>query len=1525
VSTIQLQDGGRLAEGKIYIERPADLRVRDAIAARRHCLVLGQPWSGKTSLGARLLASLAPATLGVWIDIGPGGMASGTSRLLPDLAAELSQQLGATVTGSDGSRSCEADNWARYLGAVAGGTPATEPVVVCLDGFDHILLDPERAVALCAGIAHLARRQAAGALPGLTFLLLASQPVAQLAIDNAGLSPLLEIVHLGDFARDALHGFTPALNAFGRIADSVLQLIFDLVGGHPYLTQRLLVAVTEHGSRLPAATLRMTITAMADRLLALNGDTPDPAVAETQRRFLAENAAAPMAAKLALYERLLEEGDLRFVPQDPTHLELYLSSIAALAYGDGGARLRLRGEAFSRVFGADWVAEVRRRSLSRAAYSPAHTRMRLTIKLLFGPEPPALYGPYFVEDESEELLDGSLFRFAVRSGNTGQRLALQVFRGLGGLGGELWDQERRALSGLSARRHTSFPEVVDSSVNNEHDLAFILTTASGTPLARSPALGRLRRDPHRAQRQFAQLAEALTVLHGNGLMHRNLSLGTIDVIPDPEEIDLRLNGFEMSSLVSNLLRRLTGSVNVEQDRASRRFFRRQGAALLLFCPPERLGMIFDQPQLAGIELPTADVYSLGILGYHLFVGEVADERLAAAFPYDGCDAAALRELHRTLLRDIEVASLPSQLKELLRKSLEWDGRARLTSHEMLEHLTCHYQAIWAYWSASEEPTYLLAYHQRETGEILRSWSILSHDVQTSAGRQELHDLIHSDLKNAALTHAVEGFAPYVRVADDRHRESIYVALGTRFAYFGTLAKLDEHRVEQVLLIRYLIERHRAWRLDQSSLRLRLPPFELQPFDSLDRDSLHTFPSWGPLLAALRAAKRPSWQMETAQALDWLLQLQRTKLAARRYAVQVSGGPGLSSIFTLDPDRDAERLQSDSFLWEFARDLKRRAHPGDFFLRLAEEGEPEIRFRAGAELPTENTFTLEGRFMERLDPVSFRVAWSKAVEPGACGWIEPLQDQASRVQHDHQVRARRRLLEMPGLLDHLNDPISSIGLRGRFAGSGEGLAGGASEVVEEMLASWPFFAVQGPPGTGKTTVTARAVSRALKADPGLRILVSAQSHYALDNLGDVLLGRLEAEGMSEVQALRVASSTTRGKVSGRLKDHLLAEATSKCLLKIREESERRLRQGGDPPGIAALIGDWLKESAKAELELQERIRLGANLVFATTGAATERHLGTGSGHDAFDWVIIEEAAKAWPTELAMPLVFGLRWTLIGDHLQLGAFGSRDVEAFLDQCAASRHDELREHGDRKHTYLRIFSTFASLFAPRTENPGRPRAIRSLDLQFRMPRAIADMVSLAFYDGKLESHEGLAARPPCLSAPGWLAGKHLVWLDTGVSAPEQPLWANRQEAAVVARLVELLQPASPGPPLRDRLVILSPYLAQNRMLRDHLPPELRERVFTVDSFQGREAEIVVVSLVRSNEEITPHGRVGFMVSPERVNVMFSRARSLLIIVGSFDHFARSGVDFWKTVCDSVEAFGERLEVARIRGLADVAQEAL
>ena len=105
---------------------------------------------------------------------------------------------------------------------------------------------------------------------------------------------------------------------------------------------------------------------------------------------------------------------------------------------------------------------------------------------------------------------------------------------------------------------------------------------------------------------------------------------------------------------------------------------------------------------------------------------------------------------------------------------------------------------------------------------------------------------------------------------------------------------------------------------------------------------------------------------------------------------------------------------------------------------------------------------------------------------------------------------------------------------------------------------------------------------------------------------------------------------------------------------------------------------------------------------------------------------------------------------------------------------------------------------------------------------------------------------------------------------------------------------------------LAILTPYRDQINLLVQAIP-EHSSQIFSVHEFQGREADIVVASLVRDKGRGTnPRSNLGHLSQPELVNVLFSRARRLLIVVGDYRHFHESGVDFWRSVCDTTRQEG-------------------
>jgi superfamily I DNA and/or RNA helicase len=236
--------------------------------------------------------------------------------------------------------------------------------------------------------------------------------------------------------------------------------------------------------------------------------------------------------------------------------------------------------------------------------------------------------------------------------------------------------------------------------------------------------------------------------------------------------------------------------------------------------------------------------------------------------------------------------------------------------------------------------------------------------------------------------------------------------------------------------------------------------------------------------------------------------------------------------------------------------------------------------------------------------------------------------------------------------------------------------------------------------------------------------------------------------------------------------------------------------------------------------------------------------------------------------------------------------------------------------------------------------------MSVQFRMREPIGDLVSRVFYPAGVQPNEappdglpvgGLATyidpdpakriAPVRFASPRVLDGESLVWLDTaGISScRNQPHWWNPGEAAVVLELVGQLAPF-PKPNQdgygESPLAVLTPYREQLKLLQGSslVAPYLS----TIHAFQGREADVVILSLVRDTAQGGGRGpaavqaQLGHLGQRQLVNVMFSRARRQLVIVGRFDHYARiMGPDgFWTQVCRAVELRGTRLSAYDLFG---------
>src|SRR5437899_6930586 len=389
-------------------------------------------------------------------------------------------------------------------------------------------------------------------------------------------------------------------------------------------------------------------------------------------------------------------------------------------------------------------------------------------------------------------------------------------------------------------------------------------------------------------------------------------------------------------------------------------------------------------------------------------------------------------------------------------------------------------------------------------------------------------------------------------------------------------------------------------------------------------------------------------------------------------------------------------------------------------------------------------------------------------------------------------------------------------------------------------------VHGPPGTGKTTVLVEVIRRA--AARGETILACAPSNLAVDNLVE----RLAAAGLDPVRIghpARVLPAVLEHTLEARVREHdeaKLAARLVKDALQLRHAARKQRSRRG--PGrfsdsraqereARALLAEAREREDRAEADVLER----AQVVLATLTGLESNALRARS----FDLAVVDEATQAVEPAAYLALLKADRAVLAGDHLQL-------PPTVLSEAA-------RRGGPAVSLFERVARA-------------RPDAIVTLAEQHRMNERIMRYPSDALYGGML--------RAPPAGARHSLDDAPLEVIDTAgrgfdEATPEgSESKANPGEAELVAAEAErLLARVSP----RD-LAVIAPYDAQVQLLRHRLAAYEDLEVDTVDGFQGREKEAVIVSLTRSNEA----GDLGFLADIRRMNVALTHARKKLVVVG-------------------------------------------
>ena len=457
-------------------------------------------------------------------------------------------------------------------------------------------------------------------------------------------------------------------------------------------------------------------------------------------------------------------------------------------------------------------------------------------------------------------------------------------------------------------------------------------------------------------------------------------------------------------------------------------------------------------------------------------------------------------------------------------------------------------------------------------------------------------------------------------------------------------------------------------------------------------------------------------------------------------------------------------------------------------------------------------------------------------------------------------------------------------------------------VNEVLWAKDVAIVHGPPGTGKTTTLVEAINETLMRES--QVLVCAQSNMAVDWISEKLVDR-------GINVLRIGNPTrVNDKMLGftyerRFESHPDYPQLWAIRKAIREL--RKNRKKGSENYHQKM--DRLKSRA-AEIELRINAELfGEARVIACTLVGSAHHLLEGM---KFGTLFIDEAAQALEAACWIPMKRASRVILAGDHCQL--------PPTVKSIAALRA------GLGKTLMERI-----------AEN--KPEVVTLLKIQYRMNDEIMRFSSDWFYGGKVES-------APQIKYRSVLDYDHpITWIDTSneenqitiegedtpedsastsssVSAANQNSDLNFKEQFVgesfgrinkaeaeltLLTLAEYFTKIGKQRVLEERIDvgIISPYRAQVQYLKKLIkkyeffkPYRRLISVNTVDGFQGQERDVILISLVRSNDE----GQIGFLKDLRRMNVAMTRARMKLIILGNKDTMTKH--PFYKKLWEYVEA---------------------
>lgn len=429
-------------------------------------------------------------------------------------------------------------------------------------------------------------------------------------------------------------------------------------------------------------------------------------------------------------------------------------------------------------------------------------------------------------------------------------------------------------------------------------------------------------------------------------------------------------------------------------------------------------------------------------------------------------------------------------------------------------------------------------------------------------------------------------------------------------------------------------------------------------------------------------------------------------------------------------------------------------------------------------------------------------------------------------------------------------------------------------VNEVLRAKDVAIVHGPPGTGKTTTLVEAINETLARES--QVLVCAQSNMAVDWISEQLVDR-------GINVLRIGNPTrVNDKMLGftyerRFEahpDYSQLWAIRKAIRELRMQRKGRTENWHQKMDRLRSRATELEISINADLFGQARV-IASTLVGASNKILDGQHYST---------LFIDEAAQALEPACWIAIRRANRVILAGDHCQL--------PPTVKSIAALKA------GLGKTLMERIVDS-------------KPEVVTLLDTQYRMNEEIMRFSSSWFYDGKVKA-------APITAHRGILDyDTPIEWVDDNANDDETVGETfvgetfgriNKVEARQVMELLQAYFEKIGKQRILDESIdvgIISPYRAQVQYLRHLIKKETFFKPFrhllsvnTVDGFQGQERDVIIVSLVRSNND----GQIGFLRDLRRMNVAMTRARSKLIIIG--DHETLAHHEFYNKLYEYIKS---------------------